>query len=184
MTKWKWGALSLACLAGLSLGAGWSRPANAEVVTYTLAFNPTVGTGGIGTLVLDFASPPTGITILTGTALANDFVSFTETVDGISFTTPLADVSLISLFNTTLTDIVASTTNGRGRGSVTLSEPDLINIPMTYTLGVPFTEFGTISVTNTVTAVPEPSTWVMMILGFLGLAFAASRKRKSSLSFA
>jgi hypothetical protein len=184
MKNWNSVAFSVLCAVVVSFAAAFPRPANAEVVTYTLAFNPTVGTGGIGTLVLDFASPPTGITILTGNALANDFVSFTETVDGISFTTPLADVSLISLFNTALTDIVASTTNGRGRGSVTLHEPDLINIPMTYTLGVPFTEFGTISVTNTVTAVPEPSTWVMMILGFLGLAFAASRKRKSSLSFA
>jgi hypothetical protein len=168
----------------VNFAAAFPRPANAEVVTYTLAFNPTVGTGGTGTLVLDFASPPTGITILAGTALAHDFVSFTETVDGTSFTTPLADVSLISLFNTTLTNIVASTTNGHGLSSVTLSEPDLLNIPMTYTLGVPFTEFGTISVTNTVTAVPEPSTWLMMILGFLGLGFAASRKKKSSLGFA
>jgi hypothetical protein len=111
MTKWRWGALSIVSLMALSIGSGLSSPAKAEIITYTLAFNPTVGTGGTGTLVLDFASPPTGITILTGTALANDFVSFTETVDGTSFTTPLVDVSLISLFNTTLTDIVASTTN-------------------------------------------------------------------------
>jgi PEP-CTERM motif len=66
---------------------------------------------------------------------------------------------------------------------VTLHEPDLINIPMTYTLGVPFTEFGTISVTNAVTAVPEPSTWAMMIFGFLGLGFMAYRKRAPKLQF-
>jgi hypothetical protein len=162
------------------MGAGFSRPANAEVIiTYTLAFNATVGTGGTGTLVLDFASAPTGFTTLTGTALTNDFGSFTETVDGTTFTTTRADVTSISLHNTTLTNIVASTTNG-----VTLSEPDILFIPMTYTLGVPFTEYGTISVTNTVTAVPEPSTWAMMFLGFLGLGFMALRKKKSALSFA
>jgi hypothetical protein len=30
-----------------------------------------------------------------------------------------------------------------------------------------------------VAAVPEPSTWAMMILGFAGLAFAANRRRSS-----
>jgi hypothetical protein len=36
--------------------------------------------------------------------------------------------------------------------------------------------------TFTVTAVPEPSTWAMMILGFLGVGFVAYR-RKSNYSF-
>jgi hypothetical protein len=35
-----------------------------------------------------------------------------------------------------------------------------------------------------VSAVPEPSTWAMMILGFFGLGFMAYRKRKTSMSFA
>jgi hypothetical protein len=33
-------------------------------------------------------------------------------------------------------------------------------------------------------SVPEPSTWAMMILGFLGLGFMAYRKRKPTLQFA
>jgi PEP-CTERM motif len=34
--------------------------------------------------------------------------------------------------------------------------------------------------TFTVTAVPEPSTWAMMILGFLGLGFVAYRRRNQT----
>jgi hypothetical protein len=34
------------------------------------------------------------------------------------------------------------------------------------------------------TAVPEPSTWAMMILGFLGLGFMAYSKKNSALRFA
>jgi PEP-CTERM motif len=182
MSKLRFGAFSIACLAGLSMAAGFSRPANAETVTYTLDFAAINGTGGTGTLVLNFASAPTGSSTLSGSTLTADFGSFTETVDHVTFTTTLADVTSISLTGgTTLSNIVASTTNG-----VTLSEPNIFNQPMTWTLGVPFTNFGTIDVTNKVTAVPEPATWAMMILGFLGLGFMAVRKNKkqSALSFA
>jgi hypothetical protein len=41
---------------------------------------------------------------------------------------------------------------------------------------------GTLN-TVPVAAVPEPSTWAMMILGFLGVAFAANRKRRQGASF-
>lgn len=181
MSGWKFGALSIACLVGLSMGAGFSRPAKAETVTYTLDFVADVGTGGTGTLVLNFATAPTGSTTLSGASLTADFGSFTETVDGKTFTTTLADVTSISLTGgTTLSNIVASTTET----GTTLSLPDILNTPMTWTAGIVGTNYGTIDVTNKVTAVPEPSTWAMMILGFLGLAFVASRKKKSALKFA
>ena len=35
---------------------------------------------------------------------------------------------------------------------------------------------------TSVAAVPEPSTWAMMILGFCGLGFMAHRKRKTGLA--
>jgi hypothetical protein len=44
------------------------------------------------------------------------------------------------------------------------------------------TTFGAVAGTVTVTAVPEPSTWAMMLLGFAGVGFAAYRK-KSNHSF-
>jgi hypothetical protein len=42
---------------------------------------------------------------------------------------------------------------------------------------------GTYSITE-VAAVPEPSTWAMMILGFCGLGFMASRRRGPARRFA
>jgi hypothetical protein len=33
------------------------------------------------------------------------------------------------------------------------------------------------NITNTVAAVPEPSTWAMMLLGFAGVGFMAYRRR-------
>jgi hypothetical protein len=179
MLKWK--SASIFCAAALSFAAVLAQPAKAEVVvTYTLDFeNEAIGgTGGTGTLKLEFATAPTGPITLTGSTLSQDFVSFTQTVDGTTFTTTSGDVSSISLSGTTLTNIDASTT----KSGLTLTEPDLVDIPLTYTLGVPFTEFGNIVVTNTVTAVPEPSTWAMMILGFCGLGFLSYR-RKSQMAF-
>jgi hypothetical protein len=41
--------------------------------------------------------------------------------------------------------------------------------------GIDAQEFGTL----TITGVPEPSTWAMMLLGFAGLGFAGYRKAKS-----
>jgi hypothetical protein len=35
---------------------------------------------------------------------------------------------------------------------------------------------------NVVAAVPEPSTWAMLLLGFAGLGYAASRRSKASIS--
>jgi hypothetical protein len=40
----------------------------------------------------------------------------------------------------------------------------------------------TLSVTTGVSAVPEPSTWAMMILGFAGLGFMAYRRRDAALA--
>jgi hypothetical protein len=37
---------------------------------------------------------------------------------------------------------------------------------------------------GTLSAVPEPSTWVMMILGFVGLGYAGFRARRSAISIA
>jgi hypothetical protein len=43
------------------------------------------------------------------------------------------------------------------------------------------TQFVTATVTTGVGAVPEPSTWAMMILGFAGVGFMRYRRRKSAM---
>jgi hypothetical protein len=42
-----------------------------------------------------------------------------------------------------------------------------------------FAQLATLTVSEHVGAVPEPSTWAMMLLGFAGVGFAAYRKRKN-----
>ena len=44
-------------------------------------------------------------------------------------------------------------------------------------------EYVTVSSSAVVAAVPEPSTWAMMILGFLGVGFMAYRRRQSTPAF-
>jgi hypothetical protein len=46
-----------------------------------------------------------------------------------------------------------------------------------------FITFANLSVTTAVAAVPEPSTWAMMILGFCGLGFMAYRKKQNGSAF-
>jgi hypothetical protein len=78
------------------------------------------------------------------------------------------------------------------------SLPASITTPFTHTVDANDTEFigkyylangaasetiyayiTTLTVTEHVAAVPEPSTWAMMILGFAGVGFAAYRKKKT-----
>jgi hypothetical protein len=58
----------------------------------------------------------------------------------------------------------ANTFLGGGRGSLTLS---------------PYS----IEVSDQVTAVPDPSTWAMLLIGFAGIGFAAYRKRSHQYTF-
>lgn len=44
--------------------------------------------------------------------------------------------------------------------------------------------FGSVSGTLTISGVPEPSTWAMMILGFCGLGFVACRRKSAAPRFA
>jgi hypothetical protein len=41
-----------------------------------------------------------------------------------------------------------------------------------------------LAIVTSPSAIPEPSTWAMMLLGFAGLGYAAYRKTKRQFSFA
>jgi hypothetical protein len=42
--------------------------------------------------------------------------------------------------------------------------------------GLPGSANNTIDLSGTSSVIPEPSTWVMMALGFIGLGYAAARR--------
>ena len=62
----------------------------------------------------------------------------------------------------------------------TFSQTFATNVGSTYTYAFTFTalggESGFMVTANVASAVPEASTWAMMLLGFVGLGFAAYRK--------
>jgi len=104
----------------------------------------------------------------------------------VTFTLPTGGSEL---FDATL----SGTINGNGSGPVTIS---FTTGPQTFDSGLftlsvdDVTIFGksTVNLTGTIAAVapvPEPSTWAMMILGFMGVSFMAyRRKNKHSFRFA
>jgi opacity protein-like surface antigen len=53
-------------------------------------------------------------------------------------------------------------------GNFSLKDPGAINT------------YGNFNITNVTSAVPEPSTWAMMILGFCGIGFMAYRRKSKS----
>ena len=88
---------------------------------------------------------------------------------------------------------VASLTGVVSGNSITSSSffIDFNNTPITFQgftltvndVTIPAARGTTVQITGTITpAVPEPSTWAMMILGFMGVGFMAYR-RKNTQSF-
>jgi hypothetical protein len=106
------------------------------------------------------------------------------------------DVTFYQSLNSTTTTFTADlggSINRRGDGQITIDwdpNTELINYfgqPFNLTLNdITLTPgFSTFSaeIVGTVSAVPEPSTWAMMILGFFGLGVMAYRRRSSRLAF-
>lgn len=97
--------------------------------------------------------------------------------------------------DTTLTFIIADTTDGLGGGNIgfnivngTNTGDVSKNIYFEASVFIPGTDCGGSSCTGvigaTVSAVPELSTWGMMLLGFLGLGFAFRHQSRRKVSFA
>jgi PEP-CTERM motif-containing protein len=111
-------------------------------------------------------TPPGFSEILSWTGDNNDvFTETLATVDSIDQTTPNQAIVYLS-------------------GTVSDSFGHFVNTPIVFVLNA--TEFGgvgtptTVTFTNSTTAtpaIPEPSTWVMMTVGFGALGYAAFRRR-------
>jgi hypothetical protein len=167
-----------ALAAVIALASGNS--ANAALVTYDLAgtidntaFNlsftgdPTMAGGGPATFVLGVNG---GVTIPVTYNIPE--ASFSYTLGG--------EVSLLSgtreLLSFQVTDPSAIINSGASSFSVGATSSDFNDANISFLVGTQISGDGTI--TSFTAAVPEPSTWAMMILGFFGVGFMAYRKKR------
>ena len=178
-------------LLAASIIAASAASAQASTVLYDLTFNNSLGSViGTAQLALNLSSPTFsgninssndgGFVSLTGTPLGDSF-SLTQTSGYGGFDTVFI-TSGITLVNGNITNIVTPyggqglyasgpSSSGFFFFNPTDSEPGL---SFTATLSGETTA-GTVS--SAIAAVPEPSTWAMMILGFFAVGFMAYRRR-------
>jgi PEP-CTERM motif len=192
-------ATSAMLVAALSFGA---RPASAVVVadkidTYTIngSYTNSIDPSITGTLTVDLTTHSvTGANINTGSFLSGGFGTFTVIADQGAFGRRGQDyiVDLTNGAGITF-GLVLDTRSSLFSGETTAIDPRSDFVFDTFFAPIPcFTcgDFkGSISLetlgsgAGVAGAVPEPSTWAMMILGFLGVGFLAYR-RKSRLRLA
>jgi hypothetical protein len=190
----------------LAIGLALVSASQVSATTYTYTGTPTSGTGSYitATAELNCAGPCTAGDYLYSadiSAFSLSIYSSTNTLLGsLSSTTP--GVSLGSWV-----DYLTLNGSGQVTSWFLFLDGNGANNPLIYTMGndaalasncLPGTmDYGYSSATgetyvNTggpnavpgnwqVAAVPEPSTWAMMILGFFGLAFMAYRRKSSTL---
>jgi hypothetical protein len=167
-------------LAALLMSAISCQPAKATFV-YDLALTPTAIPGfgtqaGTGTLVLNTAVDPTALGQTFALAPGSNVISLTFTIGSSSFdftNTVGANVQFHNGQFFAVGPLFASTAGAvfttNGNQYTYFAFGTSTNGTITATLAQP-----------PVTAVPEPSTWAMLILGFAGVGFMTYRRRKTA----
>jgi hypothetical protein len=188
MFRLKSSALLVTALVASAFVSGATRAA-----TYDVTFESGGQQVGSAVLTLQNVVPTSIVTINAANGNSADFVSLVGSIGGFTFDqtsfAPFAnsvasngEVGAITIVDGTITNIFSAF----GGGGISTSESG-DNLFFTNGLFNPpplVFELGAISGTETVTAaVPEPSTWAMMILGFCGLGFMAYRRKRSGSSF-
>jgi hypothetical protein len=129
----------------------------------------TAGTGSIKILVTETDLSPTTFLSAIVTGNFNSNVSVTRAIYADSSNTEFGEV----------TKLIAT-----GTGTFSTLTPFVTNNPFSLTEEIDITAnaagaaFGAIDSVSG--AVPEPSTWAMMILGFMGVGFLAYRRKSGS----
>ena len=147
----------------------------AAAVTFNLTLTDASAPAysGTGVLTLAFAPSATGETDYSASQVSN----LTFTVDGQTFTATPSNLSVVQFENGQLNDITFGEQIGSSPNRYTL---DTTSGYAFYYANGQQAAYGTITASPANTgAVPEPSSWAMMILGF-GLTGALLRRRNSS----
>jgi hypothetical protein len=144
------------------------RAADASIVDYTITLTAGAGLGlsGTGDLKVNTAFVPSPNAIVSpGSAVTHLEIDIGTSVfdltDSFTFLT-FQSGNPLSITDLTATSSAFLLTGGNG-----------------YIYTGPHSEFGLGTITFALaSAVPEPSTWAMMIVGFAGVGFAAYRRKK------
>jgi hypothetical protein len=187
-------------LASLSVSAKANVLVDIERVSDTQANVTVTGTIPIGTpaplnshfiqLADPFAAEPaqfSNASIFSSSTLAMGSVPFNAAFDcGTGFNC-VSGITSIYLGNS---DFLALTPGDTFSGSLSLSLSGATTLAAVGSTGTVYWGFsfdspaqvaiGTWDMTDATSAVPEPSTWAMMILGFAGIGFMAYRRRNQA----
>jgi hypothetical protein len=142
-------------------------PVDPVTGSFTISFDPTQ----------DYLNSTTGISLNSlninlGSTLAftynhmNDFLQVGGLFDGVQFVqfSPSTDDFVVQIF-------------GLGAGAPTFNQIVYAQVSSPDTQFFTLNQTGTVSATPITAAVPEPSTWAMMMLGFAGIGFMTYRRR-------
>jgi hypothetical protein len=149
---------------------------SANAITFVGSANIGADTGnlaGLGTC--------TGcVTMTSFTSASTNFQVYTATNNGLTTTLTLASAVFSSVPNNI--GGLDLTVSGSGTATLTGFDPTPGSFRLTSQGATGGGNF-TFSATTVVAGVPEPSTWAMMILGFVGLGFMAYRRKDKPTGF-
>jgi hypothetical protein len=170
-------------LAIALFGSAVSGSANASTVTYDISFLGDSSASAV--LVLDTPTANTTYTNFGSKQIDDIFVSFSATGFNSNHNTfSFTGDDFTSLSFNNLGELIGITSN-----SFSSSSPDTgatlgFGLFDTYAFNPPGfnnTQFG--FVISQVAAVPEASTWAMLMLGFVGVGFVAYRRKQGEPTF-
>jgi hypothetical protein len=181
-------ALAVAAIVGL----GWAGGANAAIIDLG-STSPLTLTGVPGLTTLVFSPSPDTDTKLANDVTTNDFSNLFLPQNSTQ-----VGLGVEALFGLSTAPTFISSPGNAGPGTFTATSPfnfaaihqGTAEIVFFYatphtsiTLGPDTPQLSGLNFYSAVAAVPEPSTWAMMLLGFAGLGFAFRQSRRK-VSFA
>ena len=169
-------------LVALAFAATLGIPHVASAAIYNFSFTPnTVFFGGATSGSGTFTTLDTSKTV--GGQTAFEIISVSGTVNGFAITAPTNVANGYGNYFTTGpsfldgTGVTFKTTANSGQNTITFFNQSNNGIYRVNTQSNGSSEYVN-ATSSVVAAVPEPSTWAMMILGFLGLGFMAYRRKQ------
>jgi hypothetical protein len=183
------GGCQMFATAPTAVGADANNPTNPGTVQYFAEQTKVVGT----TLAATLAG--IGITVAPTQAVASDYFNFNPQNPGVGNTTVVNGVAtfagkVIGVIVTRAGLIATNATSAFGRVGTTYNTPGNVGLELGANEGVTFSgntvNFRMVGSNpgdnfRVLTAVPEPSTWMMLLFGF-GLAGYALRRRRGSVA--